>query len=59
MIVILAVGAQSLLMFHLYALIFSSAPLTKAYTRAKRAFEAVFALAFGALAFKVATARLS
>lgn len=55
--VILAVGVQSLVMFHGYALIFSSAPMTRAYTRAKRGFEAFFAIAFGAIAFKVLTAR--
>ncbi|NNK16194.1 MAG: LysE family translocator [Sulfitobacter sp.] len=56
--VILAVGVQSLIMFHLYAVIFSSKPMTAAYTRAKRMFEAFFALAFGAIAFKVLTARI-
>jgi len=54
--VILAVGIQSLIMFHSYALIFSSAPMTAAYSRAKRGFEAFLALAFGAIAFKVLTA---
>lgn len=57
--VILAVGAQSLIMFHLYAVIFSSAPMTAAYTRAKRWFEAFFALAFGAIAFKVLTTKVN
>ncbi|MEP5727831.1 MAG: LysE family translocator [Sulfitobacter sp.] len=57
--VILAVGLQSLIMFHLYALIFSSKPMIAAYTRVKRWFEAFFALAFGTLAFKVLTARLN
>lgn len=57
--VILAVGAQSLIMFHLYAVIFSSAPMTAAYTRAKRGFEAFFALAFGAIAFKVLTTKVN
>ena len=55
--VILAVGIQSLIMFHSYALIFSSAPMTAAYTRAKRWVEAFFALAFGAIAIKVLTTR--
>lgn len=58
-LVILAVGVQSLIMFHFYAVIFSSAPMTAAYTRAKRGFEAFFALAFGAIAFKVLTTRIS
>lgn len=56
--VILAVGAQSLIMFHGYALIFSSAPMATAYRRAKRGFEAFFAMAFAAVAFKVFTTRL-
>ncbi len=56
--VILAVGIQSAVMFHIYAMIFSSKPMTAAYTSAKRWFEGVFALAFGAIAFKVFTARI-
>ncbi len=56
--VILAIGFQSLIMFHLYALIFSSKPMTSAYTSAKRWFEGFFALAFGAIAFKVLTTRI-
>ena len=56
--VILAVGVQSLIMFHLYALIFSSAPMILLYTRAKRGFETFFALAFGVIAFKVLTAKI-
>lgn len=56
--VIAAIGLQSLLMFHGYALLFSSAPLAAAYVRLKRWFEAFFALAFGAIALKVLTARV-
>ena len=56
--VILAVGVQSMVMFHLYAVIFSSKPMTAAYARAKRWFEGFFALAFGAIAFKVLTAKV-
>lgn len=56
--VILAVGLQSLIMFHLYAMIFSSAPMAAAYARAKRWFEGVFALAFGAIAIKVLTTKV-
>ncbi len=58
LIVILAVGLQSGVMFHTYALLFSSARMTAAYTRAKRGFEAFFALSFGAIAIKVLTARI-
>ncbi|MEM8654819.1 MAG: LysE family transporter [Pseudomonadota bacterium] len=56
--VILAVGALSFTVFHGYALIFSSAPMTRAYARAKRGFEAVFAVFFGAAALRILTARL-
>ncbi|MFT6023075.1 MAG: threonine efflux protein [Ascidiaceihabitans sp.] len=58
LIVIFSVGFQSIVMFHLYAIIFSSAPMTAAYARLKRGFEAVFAIAFGAGAFSILTARL-
>ncbi|WP_415401912.1 LysE family translocator [Tateyamaria sp. SN3-11] len=56
--VILAVGALSFTVFHGYALIFSSAPMMRAYTRAKRVFEAAFAMFFGAAALRILTARL-
>jgi threonine/homoserine/homoserine lactone efflux protein len=58
LIVIMSVGIQSLIMFHLYAIIFSSAPMTAAYARMKRGFETVFAMAFGAGAVSILTARL-
>jgi threonine/homoserine/homoserine lactone efflux protein len=53
--VIIAVGVQSLIMFHFYAVIFSSKPMAAAYTKAKRWFEGFFAIAFGAIAVKVLT----
>ncbi len=56
--VILAIGLQSLVMFHLYAVIFSSAPMAAAYARAKRWCEGFFALAFGAIAIKVLTTKV-
>ena len=55
--VILSVGALSCVMFHSYALIFSSAPIAAAYARSKRGFEAFFALAFGTIALKVLLTR--
>ncbi|WP_299141911.1 LysE family transporter [uncultured Tateyamaria sp.] len=58
LIVILSVGAQSFIVFHGYAFIFSSAPMMRAYTRAKRLFEAAFALFFGAAALRILTARV-
>lgn len=57
-IVITAVGLQSLIVFHGYALLFSSAPMVAGYTKLRRWFEAIFALAFGAAGFKILTARL-
>ena len=56
--VILSVGALSFTVFHGYAFVFSSAPMMRAYTRAKRLFEAAFALFFGAAAVRILTARL-
>ncbi|WP_299587914.1 LysE family transporter [uncultured Tateyamaria sp.] len=58
LIVILSVGAQSFIVFHGYAFIFSSAPMMRAYARAKRLFEAAFALFFGAAALRILTARV-
>ncbi|MEM7490453.1 MAG: LysE family transporter [Pseudomonadota bacterium] len=57
-IVIAAVGAQSALVFHGYAPIFSTPAATRAYLRACRVFEAAFALGFGAAGLRVLTARL-
>ncbi|WP_282610729.1 LysE family translocator [Pelagibius sp. Alg239-R121] len=56
--VILAVGLQSFVIFHAYALLFSSAASTRTYLRLRRWFEGVFALAFGAASLKIVTARL-
>ncbi|WP_420012557.1 LysE family translocator [Tateyamaria sp.] len=58
LIVIGSVGCLSLTMFHGYALIFSSGPMMRGYARAKRVFEAVFAVFFGAAALRILTARL-
>jgi threonine/homoserine/homoserine lactone efflux protein len=58
-LVIAAIGLQSLLLFHGYALLFSSPPLTAGYTKLRRWFEAVFAVAFAAAGLKILTARLN
>ena len=58
MTVILTVGALSFTVFHGYAVIFSSPPMTRAYARAKSGFEAVFAIFFGAAALRILTTRL-
>ena len=57
-IVILAVGAQSLVVFHGYAILFSSAVATRLYLRLRRGFEALFALGFGLASLKVLSTRL-
>ncbi|MEM9851423.1 MAG: LysE family translocator [Pseudomonadota bacterium] len=50
--------AGSLLIFPTYAVLFSSAQITAAYSRAKRGFEGAFAVFFGAASLKLLTARL-
>ncbi|MEH6521316.1 LysE family translocator [Sulfitobacter sp.] len=57
-IVISAVGIQSFLIFHGYALLFSSKAMTRLYLRLRRWFEGAFAIGFGAASFKILTARL-
>jgi len=57
-LVIAAVGLQSLLLFHGYALLFSSPPLARGYANLRRWFEAVFAAAFAFAGIKILTARL-
>ncbi len=56
--VIIAVGIQSFVIFHGYALLFSSQMMTRIYLRLRRWFEGAFALGFGAAGIKVLTARL-
>ena len=53
MIVICAVGTQSILVFTGYAFLFSSPRITAGYIKLKRWFEGVFALAFGAVGLKI------
>ena len=57
-IVIFAVGLQSAIIFHGYALLFSSQTMTRSYLRLRRGFETTFALGFGAASLKVLTARI-
>jgi threonine efflux protein len=59
LLVILAVGLQSLILFHGYAVPFSFAPVVRGYTRLRRGFESVFALAFGAASLQILTAKLA
>lgn len=57
-IVICAVGFQSFLIFHGYAILFSSKTMAGFYIRLRRWFEGAFAIGFGAASFKILTARL-
>lgn len=57
-IVIAAVGFQSFLIFHGYALLFSSRTMTQFYLKLRRWFEGAFAIGFGAASLKILTARL-
>lgn len=57
-LVICAVGLQSFIIFHGYALVFSSAPMMAGYQRLRRWFEAIFAIAFGAAGLRILTARI-
>ena len=56
--VVIAVGLQSALIFHFYALLFSSAPIARRYMKARRWFEAAFAVAFVVLGLKILSAKL-
>jgi threonine/homoserine/homoserine lactone efflux protein len=56
--VIVAVGFQSFVILHGYALLFSSAAVARGYARMRRWFDASFALAFGYAGLKILTAKL-
>lgn len=57
-IVVLAVGLQSTIVFHGYALLFSSPPIAQTYVKLRRWFEAIFALVFGIAGLKILTVRI-
>jgi threonine/homoserine/homoserine lactone efflux protein len=57
-VIIGAVGLQSLIIFHGYALLFANRTVMVWYVRLQRWFEAAFAIAFGAAALKVFSTRL-
>ncbi len=59
LLVIGAIGLQSFVVFHGYALPFSNSVITRLYMRLRRAFQAVFAIAFGVAGMKVLTTRLT
>ncbi|MFK7879323.1 MAG: LysE family transporter [Roseobacter sp.] len=49
----------SMTVFFGYALLFSWGPIARGYSRARRGFELVFGLLFGAASFQILTARLT
>ncbi|MFC4353150.1 LysE family translocator [Fodinicurvata halophila] len=58
-LVIAAIGLQSFLVFHGYALLFSIPPVVRGYLRLRRWFEAFFALAFASAGIKVLLTRVA
>lgn len=56
--VIVAVGLQSTLIFLTYAVVFSSPTVARGFTRIRRLFDGLLAVAFGYASFKVLTAHL-
>ena len=57
-LVMLAIGVPGLVIYALYAVLFSVPSIAAGYVRMRRGAEAVFALAFGALAIRVLTSRM-
>lgn len=57
-LVMLAIGVPGLTIYALYAVLFSVPSIAAGYVRMRRGAEAVFALAFGALALRVLTSRM-
>ncbi len=58
LLVFCAVALQGAVLFHGYAIIFSSKMMVNAYMRLRRWFEAVFAIAFAGAAYRMLTARV-
>ncbi|PKR90342.1 amino acid transporter [Pleomorphomonas diazotrophica] len=58
LVVIIAVGLQSTLIFLAYALLFSSATVARSFARVRRLFDGLLAVAFGYASFKILTAHL-
>ena len=58
-IIIAAVGLQSFVIFHVYALVFSHPRFALGYRRVRRWLEGAFAIAFGAASLKLLTTRIS
>lgn len=58
-VVILAIGLQSSIVFHGYALMFSNPALTRGYLRLRRPLETLFAAAFATASWRILTAKLT
>ncbi|MEX2520898.1 MAG: LysE family transporter, partial [Paracoccaceae bacterium] len=58
-LVFAAIGLQSAIIFHGYAILFSSGAASAAYARMRRWFDGACAAFFAFAAFKIMTARLS
>jgi len=58
LIVVLALGLLALIVFHSYAILFSSATMVKTYEKLRRVFEGVFAVMFGFAGSKILTSKL-
>lgn len=56
--VVAAIGVQSAICFHGYAVLFSIPSITRVYVKLRRWFEGAFAVAFGAAGLKILSARI-
>ncbi len=57
-LIVFAVGVQSAVVLHGYALLFSNGAVVAGYLKLRRWFDGLFAVAFGYAGFKILTARL-
>ncbi len=57
-LVVVAMALQSLIIFHGYAFVFSSAIMVAGYIKLRRWFETIFAIGFGVAGFKILTVKL-
>lgn len=58
-LIVAAVGVQSALVVHGYALLFSNPAVARGYLKLRRWFEGAFAVAFGYAGFRILSAKLS
>lgn len=58
LVVIAAIAVQNTVVFHGYAVLFSSSTASRVYIRLRRGFEAIFAAAFATASWQIFAARL-